>query len=246
MPPEKIHIGTSGWNFGHWVGAFYPADIAGKDMLPAYAKTFHTVELNNSFYGLPDQKSVKTWTSKTPEKFVFSCKASRYITHMKKLKDPQDGINHLFAALKPFGQKLGPILFQLPPNWHVNTQRLEAFLAALPDNHSYTFEFRDHSWLCDKVYEMLQEHAAALCFYDYQGFRSPEIPTADFIYVRLHGPGKKAYEGSYDGRTLARYAQKFLNWAKDGKDIYCYFDNDQNAYAPFNAQNLMKSIERQP
>jgi uncharacterized protein YecE (DUF72 family) len=124
----------------------------------------------------------------------------------------------------------------------MNTQRLEDFLEALPDDHAYTFEFRDQSWLCDKVYKVLQKHAAALCFYDYRGFRSPEIPTADFIYVRLHGPKSKPYEGSYDGRTLAEYAQKFLNWANNGMNIYCYFDNDQNACAPFDAQSLIKVL----
>lgn len=240
---NNIHIGTSGWNFDSWVGEFYEDNV--EDMLPAYANTFGTVELNNSFYSLPDKKNVKDWRSKTPSGFIFSCKASRYITHMKKLKDPEEGVGNLMESLEPFGKKLGPVLFQLPPSWNVNTKRLEAFLKVLPDGHRYTFELRDKSWLCDEVYDLLEDHGVALCFYDYKGHQSPQIPTADFIYMRLHGPKTKAYAGSYDGRTLAGYAKKFLNWAADGKEIYCYFDNDQKSCAPKDAQKLIKSIERQ-
>ncbi len=144
-------------------------------MLTAYADNFETVELNNSFYSLTDIKDINNWLEKTPRQFIFSCKASRYITHMKKLKDPQEGIKNLMNALAPFGKKLGPILFQLPPNWHVNPQRLEEFIKALPKKHQYTFEFRDRSWLCDEIYQLLKAHRVALCFYDYKGYRSPEI-----------------------------------------------------------------------
>ena len=127
----------------------------------------------------------------------------------------------------------------------MNIDRLDAFLKALPDKYRYAFEFRDKSWLCDEVFDLLKEHGAALCFYDLKGYRSPEIPTTDFIYVRLHGPKAKAYTGSYDGRTLAGYAKKFLNWIEEDKEIFCYFDNDLKACAPMDAQNLIKSMERQ-
>lgn len=242
---DLIRVGTSGWNFDSWAGRFYEEDIKKEEMLRAYADTFETVELNNSFYSLPEEKSIKSWKEDVSGKFLFSCKASRYITHMKKLKEPEEGVDALLEALEPFEKNLGPILFQLPPKWSVDKERLEAFLKYLPEKHRYSFEFRDRSWLCDDVYTLLEEYGAALCFYDYEGFQSPEIPTADFIYVRLHGTHRKAYEGSYDGRTLAGYAQKFLNWAQEGKDVFCYLDNDKKSCAPQDAQRLKESIKRQ-
>ena len=242
MANGKIFIGCSGWNYDGWVGTFYPEQTRQKDMLSCYTGSFGTVEVNNSFYKLPSEKSVEKWLASTPKDFCFACKASRYITHRKKLKDPREHVPILMRALKPFGRKLGPILFQLPPNWHVNVQRLEEFLDALPAGFRYTFELRDRSWLCDEVCELLKKHGAALCFYDFKGFRSPEVPTADFIYVRLHGPQERPYVGAYDGRTLAGYARKFKRWSEEGRDVYCYFDNDQKACAPFDARRLQEKV----
>lgn len=238
-------IGTSGWNYESWKDAFYPQGVKQKELLKVYAKTFATVELNNSFYHLPKRESVASWVAATPGDFLFAVKASRFLTHMKKLKDPQEPIDRLMKSLKPFGGKLGPILFQLPPRWRVNEERLEAFLAALPSGHRYAFEFRDRSWLCEPVYEQLRDHGAALCQYDYRGYRSPDVVTADFVYVRLHGPGERAYEGSYDGRTLAGFAKKFARWRREHLEIYCYFDNDQKSNAPFDARKLIERAEKQ-
>lgn len=238
----SIHIGTSGWNYDGWVGKFYPEKVKSSELLPEYANTFDTVEVNNSFYHLPAEHTVAEWSKHSPRGFIFSCKASRYITHMKKLKDPQEGIQRLLEAVKPFGRKLGPILFQLPPRWKLNLERLQEFVEVLPAKHQYAFEFRDKSWLCDPVYDLLEKHNMALCVYDYKGFRSPEKVTADFVYIRLHGPSSKAYAGSYDSRTLASYARKIRKWQKEGKDVYCYFDNDQKAYAPADACELRNKL----
>lgn len=242
---NHIYIGTSGWSFDSWIGSFYPKDIKNNDRLSHYAETFSTVELNNSFYQLPSKKSIQHWLKATSDDFIFSCKASRYITHMKKLNDAKPDVDHLFESLEHFGEQLGPVLFQLPPNWHMDIERLAKFVRTLPKDHRYTFEFRDKSWLCEQVYDLLEKYDIALCFYDFKGYQSPEVITSDFIYVRLHGPTEQAYEGAYDGRTLAGYAQKFIRWQKEGKSVFCYFDNDQKANAPKDAVKLMDSLERQ-
>lgn len=239
----KILIGTSGWSYAGWKGNFYQDDMQSDEFLKAYARFFKTVEINNSFYNLPSEKNVKNWRELTSKSFVFSVKASRYITHNKKLKDPRDSTDKFFQAIKPLKEKVGPVLFQLPPNWKCNAERLEEFLKILPKKYCYTFEFRDRSWLNDEIYQILKKHKTALCLYDYKGYRSPEILTADFVYMRLHGP-KKGYQGSYDGRRLNAYASKFKEWKKDGNDVFCYFDNDQKACAPNDAQRLIKFLEK--
>lgn len=177
--PPKNRIGTSGWSYDGWRGPFYPQGGSRKNWLGLYAETFNAVEVNNSFYRLPERKSVEGWVSATPQDFCFSVKASRYITHTKKLKT--DGIEKFFAAIKPFGTKLGPVLFQLPPGWKLDLGRLEVFLKKLPAEYKYAFEFRNQSWLCEQVYDLLEKSGSALCFYDYRGFSSPEIITSDFI-----------------------------------------------------------------
>lgn len=244
MSEGQVHVGTSGWNFDSWAGDFYPEGLRKSDLLPEYARHFSTVEVNNSFYNLPSTKTARHWKDEAPDNFLFSCKASRYITHMKKLKDPDEGIDKMLHALEPLGDKLGPILFQLPPNWRVNAERLEAFLDKLPKGHRYTFEFRDPSWHCQEIYKLLEKHNAALCFYDYEKYQSPEKSTADFVYIRLHGPEETAYSGSYDGRTLAGYARKINRWRDEGKDVFCYFDNDEKACAPHDAEKLLQSLKK--
>lgn len=244
MRKGQVHVGTSGWNFDSWAGDFYPDGLRKSDLLPEYARHFSTVEVNNSFYNLPSTKTARSWKDEAPDKFLFSCKASRYITHMKKLKDPDEGIDKMLHALEPLGDKLGPILFQLPPNWRMNAERLEAFLEKLPKGHRYTFEFRDTSWHCQETYDLLEKHNVALCFYDYEKYQSPEHSTADFVYIRLHGPEETAYSGSYDGRTLAGYARKINRWRDEGKDVFCYFDNDEKACAPHDAEKLLDSLKK--
>jgi uncharacterized protein YecE (DUF72 family) len=237
--PAEIHIGTSGWHYDHWKGPFYPENIESEKMLSFYKKHFRTTEINNSFYRLPQQATLDIWKNSVPAGFVFSVKGSRYITHMKKLKTPSAGVPPLLEAVEALGEKLGPILFQLPPRWHINLERLEAFLEFLPHRFRYAFEFRDSSWFARRTYEILASRGAAFCLYHLAGQLSPKEVTADFVYVRLHGPGK-AYQGSYDNRTLAGWADAFSAWRNQGREIFCYFDNDQNAYAVRDALRLQE------
>src|SRR5215217_2193905 len=153
MTPERsdIRIGTSGWHYEHWRGPFYPENLSKGGFLEYYAGHFDTAEINNSFYRLPEKKTLVRWRETVPEGFVFSVKASRYLTHMKKLKDPREPLGRLLDRVSVLGTRLGPILFQLPPRWRANPERLQGLLEILPENHRYAFEFRDPSWFDDKI-----------------------------------------------------------------------------------------------
>ena len=238
---KHIHIGTSGWHYGHWEGPFYPKDISSDEYLEYYSKHFHTVEVNNSFYKIPDQETIREWRDTVPKRFIFSVKASRYITHMKKLKDPDKGVPNLMSAISLFENKLGPILFQLPPNWHANPERLEAFIISLPRNYDYAFEFRDTSWFDDRIYKILEKHNTAFCIYELGDVMSPKIITSDLIYIRLHGPAGP-YKGQYKTSALEEWAKSISKWSKHGKKIYCYFDNDEAGYAPRDAMRLQDMV----
>lgn len=238
-----MYIGTSGWSYAHWKGPFYPADIHEDEMLDFYCRHFQSVEINNSFYHLPHKTTLGHWRDNTPNGFLFSVKASRYITHMKKLNDPRQSVEALFDRISVLGNKLGPILFQLPPKWHNNHERLADFLDALSKEFRYVFEFRDQSWLNEENYALLTRHNAALCIYELNGFLSPRQVTADFVYVRLHGPAGP-YQGEYDNQTLAGWAGAFSTWSAQGKSIYCYFDNDEAGYAANNAKSIQSMLHK--
>ena len=233
-----IHVGTSGWSYPHWHGPFYPADLPAGQELEYYAQTFSSVEINSSFYRLPERSTVQHWSASTPGDFVFTVKASRYITHMKKLKDPEQGVPLLLERISVLGDKLGPVLFQLPPHWKCNHARLQSFLESLDRDYRYTVEFRDASWLNDQTLALLEQYQVAFCIYELAGFRTADHVTTDFVYVRLHGPGE-AYSGSYTDRVLHRHAEQFNRWAEEGRQVYCYFDNDEAAYAARNARRLL-------
>jgi len=234
-------IGTSGWRYDHWIGTVYPAGMRPDDSLGYYAGFLRTVEVNSTFYGLPTKSSIEAWLAATPPGFVFAVKASRYLTHMKKLKDPDAGLWRFFAAIRPFGDRLGPVLFQLPPRWRCNAGRLGAFLDALPPGHRYAFEFRDASWHNGDIAALLERRNAAFCVFELAGERSPQPTTADFAYVRLHGPDA-AYRGRYDDRALKRWAGRIARWRAQGRDVYCYFDNDEAGHAFANAVRLSELV----
>lgn len=240
----RTHIGTSGWHYRHWVGPFYPETCRPEEMLPFYARHFHTVEVNHSFYKLPEEEMLRSWVETVPEDFIFTVKASRYLTHMKKLKDPEEPLERLYRCLEPLGDKLGPILFQLPGRWRFDEERLRGFLSILSSDYRHAFEFRDERWINERSLERLAACNAAFCIYDFAGFASPRAVTADYAYVRLHGPGDK-YRGSYDEHALAGWAGTFAEWTSKGLDVYCYFDNDEAAYAAQNAMVLQgMNVER--
>src|SRR5512146_1105960 len=208
----KVHIGTSGWHYKHWCGPFYAEKLPAAKMLEFYVRHFDTVELNNSFYKLPAVAAFRGWRDSTPPGFCFAVKASRFITHNKKLKDPENALQNFLPRAAELGPKLGPILFQLPPRWRVNVERLEEFLSVLPGRHHYVFELREPTWHSDRVYETLHRHNAALCIFHLAGFQSPVELTADFTYLRLHGPGGK-YQGSYS-HELVEWAQRIRDWQR--------------------------------
>ena len=237
----SVHIGTSGWHYKHWKGSFYPPDLPTTMWLPWYVDRFDTVEINNSFYRLPAITALELWCRQTPANFCFAVKASRYITHNRKLKDPQNAVDKFLSVIEKLGRRLGPILFQLPPAWKVNVERLDEFLSGLPRGHRYVFEFRNETWNVPPVYEVLRQHNAAFCIYELAGFPSPVEVTADFTYVRLHGPGNK-YQGDYSGEILRTWAERIKKWQKNLKHIFVYFDNDQAGFAAKNAAQLKQTV----
>jgi uncharacterized protein YecE (DUF72 family) len=237
-----VHIGTSGWHYGHWRGPFYPEDLGPEGFLPFYAARFHTVEINNSFYQLPAESTLRNWRDTVPSGFIFAVKGSRFITHMKKLKDAERSLAPFVERVALLKDRLGPILFQLPPRWRFNGERLAEFLAALPGPWRYTMEFRDASWINDQTLELLARYRVAFCIYELSGYLSPREITADFVYIRLHGPGG-AYQGRYDSRTLEGWAGAIDAWRGQGREVFCYFDNDEAGYAAANAQELQDMVQ---
>lgn len=241
MPQGAIHIGTSGWHYTHWRGPFYPERLPPSQMLEFYTRQFDTVELNNTFYRLPLETGLETWRSTTPKKFCFAVKGSRFLTHMKKLKEPETGIARFFERVDRLRPKLGPVVFQLPPFWVANPERIEAFLAALPNRHSYAFELRNPTWHAEPIYKILRKRNAAFCIFEIAGFASGFPITADFTYIRLHGP-EGAYQGRYSQAELEKWASRIRRWRQDLKAVHLYFDNDQSAYAVENALALKRLL----
>lgn len=237
----NLYIGTSGWSYDHWKGPFYPDKISGSEMLSRYADHFSTVEVNATFYRLPSKEAILNWKQTVPDRFLFSVKASRYITHQKKLNDPKQSIEKFFDRIDILEDKLGPILFQLPPHWHKNRDRLAEFIEELPQNYRYVFEFRDTSWFEKDIIDLLSKSNIAFCIYDLEGEESPMHVTSDFAYIRLHGPGAK-YQGSYSGELLEQWTARLKKWINKGKEVYCYFNNDYGGHAPQNAKLLIDLI----
>jgi uncharacterized protein YecE (DUF72 family) len=238
----KIYIGTSGWSYKHWRGNFYPDDIKVKDHFSYYKKFFKTVELNNPFYHLPPKQTFVNWKNTVADDFVYAVKASRFITHMKKLKDPAESLANFLENVAGLDEKLGVILFQLPPAWKYSSERFRNFLEALPSGHRYVFEFRNDDWYNNEVYGLLKKYNCAFCIYELAGHMSPLKITADFVYIRLHGPTNNKYQGSYSEEDLENWADKCRDWAAEGKDVFVYFDNDEAGYAAFNAITLQKML----
>jgi uncharacterized protein YecE (DUF72 family) len=238
-----IHIGTSGWTYPHWQKNFFPEDLPADERLTYYARHFNTVEINTTFYGTPQRATVRAWRAAVPKTFRFAIKASRFTTHNKKLLEPRKSTVKFFRAVEPIGDVTLAILFQLPPKWKFNPQRLRDFLKKMPRDYRYAFELRNPTWLCPEAYAILNEFSAALCIYDLRGFLSPKEVTSDFVYVRLHGPEAAAYRGSYPDSTLRQWRQDILQWQRRKKSVLVYFDNDEKAYAASDAQKLLRQLQ---
>lgn len=238
----QFHIGTSGWVYKDWQARFYPQDLAETQWLGYYSQHFSTVEINNTFYQLPSEKTVIQWHKKTPQDFCFAVKASRYITHMKKLKQGS-GLSRFRDRLKGLKNKLGPILFQLPPFWSKDEDRLKQFLEKLPHSLKMVFEFRHPSWYHPKIYQLLEKQGVGLCIHDIDGQRSPTKATADFSYLRFHGP-KAKYEGKYSDQQLKQWLSALRPVIEKVEDVYCYFNNDTRGYAIENAKTFQNLVSK--
>lgn len=231
-------IGTSGFSYAHWGnGVFYPPGLPRYRWLEYYAGRFSTVELNVTFYRLPSRESFRSWARRTPPEFRFAVKGSKLITHQLKLEGVDDALARLFDACRGLGDGFGAVLWQLPPRFGLDLARLKSFLSKLPRGVRHAFEFRDRSWLCEPVYELLESAGAALCWADQPG-TTPEVVTSDFVYIRRHGPGG-GHGSCYGIEHLRELAFRIRECTVRGRDVYVYFNNDVAGYAVKNADELL-------
>ncbi|RJO61912.1 DUF72 domain-containing protein [candidate division WS5 bacterium] len=238
-----IYIGTSGFSYHHWAEKFYPKSLRQSDWLSFYSKRFGSVELNVSFYRLPSEGSFKKWHSSTPEGFRFAVKGSRYITHTKRLLATDESVKIFFERAKNLREKLSVVLWQLPPSFKADPERLEDFLKILKKyRYRNAFEFRDESWFTDEVYAILKKYNAALVISDSPDFPKEEVYTCDFSYLRFHG-GKYLYSSKYAPKEMKEFGKKIERLAQRG-DVYAYFNNDANAYAVKNALELKGLLDK--
>src|ERR1700709_1118040 len=228
----RIFIGTSGWHYDSWRGPFFPPGLPIKSQLQYYASQLQTAELNGVFYRTPTREAVQSWYEQTGSDFVFAWKASKFITHWKRLSENSvNSLELLDDRLSLLGEKAGPILFQLPPNFRADAERLAAFLKLLPKKRRYSFEFRHPGWYAPQILKLLAGQNISLCLSDHHDAPAPWKRTADFVYIRGHGPGGR-YKGHYSERTLLDSGTRLRSWKKQGKDVYVFFDNDQKSAAP--------------
>lgn len=238
-----IRIGCSGWMYAHWRERFYPKGLPQKEWFRHYAQTFDTVEINNSFYHLPGENAVASWARQAPPRFTYAVKVNRFITHMKKLKDPEEPLRKFISRMQGLGRHLGPLLYQLPPHWNCNPERFRAFLDALPSDLIHVFEFRHQSWVNDEIFATLDGHRASLCVHDMTGIEIPRVATGPVAYVRFHGT-LPLYAGGYSQRTLRSWAEWLTEQAAAGRSAFAYFNNDAEGQAVFDAQKLRRCVSR--
>jgi uncharacterized protein YecE (DUF72 family) len=235
-----IRIGTSGWVYKHWRGLFYPPEMRPAAWFDYYAGRFDTVEINNSFYRLPSEAAFAAWQAQAPPGFLYAVKASRYLTHLRKLKEPEEPLDRFFSRVAALGSTLGPVLYQLPPRWRLNLPRFEHFLAALPTGYRHAIEFREPSWLCEAVFAQMERYGVALCIHDMPPVQIPLRVTAPFVYLRFHG--YPTYAGNYEQSALEEWATRIADWQRQGLDVYAYFNNDIGGHAIHNAQTLRSLV----
>jgi uncharacterized protein YecE (DUF72 family) len=237
-----VRIGTSGWVYDHWRGLFYPRDLPQSGWLRHYAREFDTVEINYSFYRLPSEDSFDRWRKQAPPGFLYAVKASRYLTHLKKLIDPEEPLATFLGRANRLCHTLGTVLYQLPPRWRANLPRFEHFLAALPREHPqssrtcHAVEFRDPSWLVEDVFQLMERHGVAHCIHDMRPLQVPMRVTGPQVYVRFHGD--PAHGGDYQQAALEAWARRIGDWQSEGLDVFVYFNNDVGGYALQNAGTL--------
>ena len=241
--PGHIRIGCSGWNYKHWREAFYPKGMPVRLWFEHYAATFDTVELNTSFYHLPKPETFTKWRDQAPEDFRYSVKASRFITHMKKLKDCAEPLELLLSRARNLGETIGPILYQLPPRWAFDRERLEEFIALLPQDLLHVFEFRERSWITEEVLSLLDGRGVSFCVHDMPGSATPRWAAGPIAYVRFHG-GEGKYWGRYSDEGLLGWTDWIVGQAAAGRDVWCYFNNDMFAHAIDDALTLRAMVKQ--
>lgn len=239
----RYHIGTSGWHYDDWRGRFYPEKLPKAKWLEFYARHFPTLELNNTFYHLPTEKALTNWYDSSPPDFTFAVKVSRFITHIKRLKDCGAEVDNFMSRVVTLKEKLGPLLYQLPPGLHRDDDRLKSFLAILPRGLNHAIEFRHESWFAENVYDILRRHKVGFCVFDMPKLTSPITTTTDFAYVRFHG-SESLYSSCYTDEEMADWAKKIAKLAKKLESVYIFFNNDIAGYALENAVTIRDYLEK--
>jgi uncharacterized protein YecE (DUF72 family) len=237
-----VRIGTSGWSYPHWREIFYPQGLRRKDWFAHYSRAFDTVEINNTFYRLPSPAVFEKWRAQAPPGFVYSIKANRFLTHVKKLLDPEQPLQAFFEGVAHLKETCGPILFQLPPGFAPDLPRFRFFLDSLPEGYAHVFEFRNARWLTDDVFALMEQRGISHCIHDRRGLNIPLRITAPPVYVRLHGDD--APGGDYTDDLLETWAERIRTWAGQGLNVFLYFNNDWDGYAIKNANRLKNLLEQ--
>jgi uncharacterized protein YecE (DUF72 family) len=237
----QIRIGCSGWMYSHWRGAFYPQKLTVRNWFAFYAEHFDTVEINNSFYRLPKAETFDTWRVQAPPGFAYAVKANRFLTQAKKLKDCEEPLERMMSPFRHLQPALGPILYQLPPRFRLNLERLERFLELIPRDITNVFEFRDKSWFVDDVFTLLDRHGASFCAHDMPGLETPRLASGSVAYVRFHG-GEGKYWGRYSDERLLDWADWMFDQARQSRSVWAYFNNDIDAHAVQDALTLKAMI----
>jgi uncharacterized protein YecE (DUF72 family) len=243
VAPAPVRIGCSGWIYKHWRGLFYPEALPVKKWFAYYASEFDTVEINNSFYRLPRPETFAAWREQSPTDFCYAVKANRFLTQAQKLKECEEPMARMmrsFEALKP---ALGPILYQLPPRFHLNLARLQSFLQLVPQDVANVFEFRETSWYADEVFALLERYGASFCAHDMPGSKSPRLAVGPVAYVRFHG-GISKYWGRYAEEALLGWTDWISKQAHSGRPVWAYFNNDPEAHAIHDAQTLRAMVRQ--
>ncbi|MFZ8843445.1 DUF72 domain-containing protein [Thermoflexus sp.] len=237
----RCWIGTSGWVYPHWRGVFYPEDLPQRRWFSYYAAHFDTVEINNAFYRLPSEATFDRWRDQAPEGFRYAVKANRYLTHVRRLKDCADPLARFLERARRLGDRLGPILYQLPPGWPPDPGRLAEFAALLPPDMLHGFELRDPRWWIEPVREVLARGALSFCLFDMPELSPPLWVTGPVVYIRFHG-STALYAGRYAREALAAWAERIRGFLRAGHEVYAYFNNDAFGHAVINAVELREML----
>ena len=238
---NKCYISTSGWSYNHWASTFYPKGIPSNEWLQFIAAKFNTVEVNMSFYRTPSEKILMKWREKTPDDFIFVIKMNRFITHLLKLKNVEEPLRRNIQRYKLLGNKLGVILHQLPPSLKKDIGLLKDFLELLPKDIRHAVEFRNDTWICKETFTILEKFNVAYCIVSAPKLKCELRVTSNFSYIRFHGVDKW-YKYNYTDKELEWWAEKICSFMKKGIDVFAYFNNDFEAYAPFNALRLRELV----